>query len=125
MLLIFSHQLTDTQIQSAKKDLGVDKFHYLPEELQYLWNRIPPDVEDINPYLKSITKWIDTMASKDDYILVQGDFGATYKIVSYCKLKGFTTVYSTTKRDALESRDENGKIVLTHKVSHVMYRRYY
>lgn len=124
MLLIFSHKLTDLQIQSAKNDLNVEKFEYLPPNLQHTWSHIPPDEKDINPYLIDIIKWIDNVAFKDDFILVQGDFGATYKIVNYCKSKGLNVFYSTTKREATEMENEDGTIYLTHKVSHIMFREY-
>ena len=35
-------------------------------------------------------------------VLVQGDFGATHKVVNYLKAKGIKSVYSTTKRQAEE-----------------------
>lgn len=123
MLLIFSHKLTELQINDARETLGVEEFQYLPEDLQHIWSNISPDREDINPLLEGIIKWLD-IAHTDDYILVQGDFGATYKIVKYCKSKGLKAVYSTTKREAIEKTDVDGKIYLTHKVSHLRFREY-
>lgn len=124
MLLIFSHKLTDFQIKSAKRDLEIEKFEYLPEDLQYIWSHIPPEEEDINLYIEEIVEWIKSTSDKEDIILVQGDFGATYEIVKYCKSKGLRVIYSTTKRVAKEVKGKDQIIYLTHKVSHVMFREY-
>lgn len=124
MFLIFSHKLTDIQINSARNELGVELFEHLPPELQHIWSQIPPNEKDINPYTKKIIEWLDSLVSKDDYVLVQGDYGATFNVVNYCKLKDYKTVYSTTKREATEIKDRNGTIHLIHKVSHVMFREY-
>jgi len=124
MLLVFSHKLTNRQIQSAKKYFNVVSFKCLPSKLQQVWSNIPPDKKDINPYVEEIIQWIKNTANKGDIVLVQGDFGATYKIVRYCKHKGYKAVYSTTKREAIEKETENSTISITHKVSHVIFREY-
>jgi len=124
MLLVFSHRLTGLQIQSAKDSLKVEDFMYLPEDLQHLWSNIPPEAEDINNYIKEIVNWIDKIGKKNDFILVQGDFGATYGVVNHCILKGLTAIYSTTKREAKEIKNIDGTISLTHKVDHVTFRQY-
>lgn len=124
MFLVFSHKLTDIQIQSARNDLDIRNFQYLPENLQYIWSHIPPHESDIDPYLKEIINWIEEVVGTEDVVLVQGDFGATYKVVNYCKSKGLKVVYSTTKREAIEEKDEDGVISITHKISHVIFREY-
>ena len=124
MFLIFSHKLTDIQTADAKSGLGVEKFIYLPNELQSIWSNIDPHAEYIDDKLKGIIKWIDKNANKNDYVLIQGDFGATYQLVEYCKAKGLRPIYSTTEREAVETREENNSLMLGHRVSHVRYREY-
>lgn len=124
LFLIFSHKLTDIQIEDAKANLGIDEFIYLPDELQNIWRNISPYVEDINDKLEGFFKWIDVNVSKEDYILIQGDFGATYHLVKYCKSKDLRPIYSTTEREAVENRKGGSTIVLSHKVSHIRYREY-
>ena len=124
MLLIFSHKLTDIQIKDAKTNLDVDEFIYLPNELQSIWSNISPYEYDINKELEGIYEWIDRNSSMGDYILIQGDFGATYQLVNYCKLKDLRPIYSTTKREAIEIKKDDNTIVLSHKVSHIRYREY-
>ncbi len=124
MILIFSHKLTDVQVKDAKFSLGVKKFIYLPDRLQSIWSNIDPYVEYIDDKLEGIIKWIDKNANKNDYVLIQGDFGATYQLVEYCKAKGLRPIYSTTEREAVETREENNSLMLGHRVSHVRYREY-
>lgn len=89
MLLVFSHKLTDEQIKDAKENLNIKKFISLPENLQNIWSNIPPERVNIDKELEKIKKWIKENSNSRDYVLVQGDFGSTYKIVEYCKKNQF------------------------------------
>jgi len=125
MILIFSHILTDIQIQDAKANLGVDEFIYLPKDLQEKWSLIPPDEKDITSITGEIKEWLEEVATRKDYILVQGDYGATYALVNFCRSRGFKAIYSTTSRRAREVKGEDGKIEITRVFEHVRYRDYY
>lgn len=124
MILIFSHKLTKKQVLDARESLGVDSFIYLPTELQKKWSLIPPDVRSIQESTYKIKEWIAATANKDDYILVQGDFGATCDVVNYCKCKGLKAIYSTTKREAKEKVRSDGKADIIHVFEHIRYREY-
>lgn len=124
MYLVFSHQLTETQIEDAKKTLGVETFIYMPTNLQQVWSKIDPEVTDIRPLVTKIITWLDNDCNKGDYVLVQGDYGAIYQIVNYCKNRDLKPIYSTTERKAKEVIKDNNTVTLTHEVSHVMFRAY-
>ena len=124
MYLVFSHKLTEKQIEDAKSNLDVEEFIYLPTELQNIWSNISPRKEDMKDDLNELVVWIDENISKEDYVLIQGDYGATYYLVEYCKSKGLKPIYSTTEREAIETITGNNTIVLSHKVSHIRYREY-
>ncbi len=124
MLLIFSHKLTSDQSLQAEKQLNVDEFIYLPSDLQHLWSNIPPTVETLSNYLEPIKKWIVKTAKKGDYLLIQGDFGATYLVVSFAFKNNLIPVYSTTKRIYDEKLLENGNKELKHIINHIMFRKY-
>lgn len=125
LILIFSHILTDKQVEDAKENLQVEDFLYLPKDLQRKWSLVPPDEKDITSITREIKVWLEEVATTEDYILVQGDFGATYDVVNFCRSKGFKAIYSTTNRRAKEVRREDGKIEVSHIFDHVMYRPYY
>lgn len=124
MILIFSHTLTEIQEEDARENLGIDEFIYLPTKLQELWSSLPPNVEDLSNITKRIKEWASDLVNKDDYILVQGDFGATYDVVYYLKQRGLKVVYSTTSRQAIESKKADGSLEITRVFDHVIFREY-
>jgi len=124
MYLIFSHHLTDKQIREGSEVLNIDEYIHLPEELQSIWSNISPDSEDISNEVNAIIDWLEEKTGPDDVVLVQGDFGATYKVVSYLKSKGIKAVYSTTRRDAEEEVTGDGKVTVKHVFSHEIFREY-
>ena len=123
MFLLFSHTLTKEQIQDAKNSLGVGEFVKLPQNLQDIWSNIPPEIENLNPYLEPIKEWLREYLKSGDYALVQGDFGATCKLANFAKEHGVKAVYATTKRN-VEEKVVNGKIIKTSVFKHIRFRRY-
>lgn len=122
--LIFSHKLSGEQREDMEKNLKVKEILYLKEDLQKKWSNIPPELESLEEYLSEILYWIDDNFSKGDYILVQGDFGATYIVVEYCKVKELIPIYSTTKRIAIEESLEDGTTRNINHFKHIRFRKY-
>jgi len=122
MYLLFSHKLTDAQVENAKKSLGVEEFIYLPKDLQEKFSNIPPELDGIKEYAKDFEEFLKS-AKKGDFVLIQGDFGLTCKLVNYSKQKGLVPVYATTKRVAKEIKN-NGKVVKISEFKHIRFRRY-
>ena len=123
MFLLFSHTLTPLQIEDAKDSLSVEEFVYLPFTLQRIWSSIPPDIEDIRDLLKPIEEFLKQNSKKDDYILIQGDFGATCYMVLFTKKIGLIPIYSTNKRVAKEIKKGN-KLIKISEFEHTRYREY-
>ena len=122
LFLFFSHKLTPAQIKDAKKS-GIIKFIYLPENLQKLWSSVPPELENLDKYIKPFYDFLDKNAKKGDFVLIQGDFGLSCKLAFYAKEKGLIPVYSTTKRKAAEIK-KGGKIIKTSEFIHIRFRKY-
>ena len=123
MILLFSHTLSQTQKEDAQKCWGVEEFISLPKELQTLWSNIPPQLEEIDKYLEPIRVFLTQNIAKDDIVLIQGDFGATYNIVSFSKSLGAVAVYATTKRNVVE-KEIDGKSIKTSVFEHIRFREY-
>jgi hypothetical protein len=123
MLLLFSHKLTETQIKDAKETLKVDKFVYLPKELQELFSQIPPELPDLNEYLMPIKDFIAQKSNNNDYILIQGDFGAVYNLINFANSLGLIAIYSTNKRVAKEIFIDN-KLIKVSEFEHIRFRKY-
>ena len=123
MFLLFSHTLTQDQIDDAKNSLGIDEFVKLPDNLQTIWSGIPPELENLTEYLKPLKKFIKENANNNDAVLIQGDFGAVYEMVSFCKELNLTALYATTKRETKEVKKDD-KIIKTSLFKHIRYRKY-
>ncbi len=122
IFLIFSHKLTDAQIDELK-GTGISNFEYLPRNLQNLWSGVPPNKESLNGYLNPIFEWIKSKAKSNDWVLVQGDFGAVCLVVDFCFKHSLVPIYATTKRNTIE-RMENGKLIKVSQFEHVRFRKY-
>ena len=122
LYLLFSHKLTPEQIEDAKKNLGVEEFVYMPSDLQEKWSNVPGEMGDLSEYAKDFMKFLDT-AKEGDYVLIQGDFGLTYKLVNFTKNKNLIPVYSTTKRISKEINSGN-KVLKISEFDHVRFRKY-
>ncbi len=120
--LIFNHKLSKEQEEDARIKYGINEVVYLPEALQKVWVQVPSELATLQVYLSPLKEYILGL-SKNDYALVQGDFGATYILVNYVKEQGLKAIYATTKRDVVEKKegDKNIKISV---FTHVQYREY-
>ena len=120
MFLLFSHRLTESQIQEATEKFGVGEFVYLPDALQSLWSRVPTDIESLREYIEPIKAFVKLNAKKGDIVLVQGDFGMVFSMVIFSKKIELIPVYATTERK-IEEYVENGQSV---KKSVFEFRRF-
>jgi len=123
MFLLFSHTITQNQIEDAKVSLGIKEFIKLPSNLQEKWSNIPPDIADISVYLEPIKLWLEEHIKPNDYALIQGDFGATCKMAKFVKEQGAKAVYATTKRN-IEEKIVDGKVIKKSIFEHIKFRKF-
>ena len=124
MFLFFSHKLTEEQIKDAKENLGVKEFIYLPKDLQEKFSNVPPEIDNIKEYSLDFIEFLKKNVSKEDYVLIQGDFGIVFWLVEYCKENNLKAVYSTTKRISKE-KNIDGKVVKISEFKHIKFRKYF
>lgn len=124
LFLLFSHQLTPVQKDELHKDFGINKIVYLPPELQILWSNIPPEYSSIRPHLEDILRWLSKKANPEDVVLIQGEFGAVYMTVDFCKKTGLTPIYATTKRGIMGETLNDETIEVKRTFTHVRFRRF-
>lgn len=123
MFVIISHDMDEKQKKQAVEMFKVEEFVKLPKELQKKWSNIPPEIENIEEYIKGIKEFLLKFAEEGDIVFVQGDYGATYSIVSFCKRQNLIPVYATTKRNVTEKK-ENCKTISHRVFEHVIFRVY-
>jgi len=124
LFLIFNHRITQNQQTDARTSLGVQHIRDLPPDLKEVWCRIPPDSPAIDTYISPIKAWLSNHASKEDYVMIQGDFGATYIMVNYASEKGLIPIYSTSSREVIEEHQPDGSVSLKHNFNHIRFRKY-
>jgi hypothetical protein len=124
LFLIFNHHFTPAQEADARASLGVDRIVVMPDEIRRVWSNVPPDLPEINEYLAPVREWLSRNAAAGDYVLIQGDFGATCLMVASALEEGFAPVYSTTSREAVEEHQPDGSVRMTHRFRHVRFREY-
>jgi hypothetical protein len=124
LFLIFNHRFTQLQATDAQMSLGVERIVELPPDLQATWSNLPADEPELTPSLAPLCAWLTSNAARGDFVLIQGDFGACYLMVSFAFDRGLIPIYSTTERRALEDLLPDGTVKLVHNFRHVMFRRY-
>jgi len=123
LLVIMSHKLSDIQTKEAKDILKVDCIKMLPPELQQIWSNVEPKGELPVDVLAPIKKWILKESSEQDYVLIQGEFGATFYLVDYCFNINRVAIYATSIRQ-VEERVENDITIINRTFKHVNFRKY-
>ncbi len=124
LFLLFSHTITPIQEEQAYMELGVGSIIEPPLEIRKIWSAIPPADDALMPFLPPVFSWLEQNAESGDFVLIQGDFGATYLLVRHALTRGYIPVYSTTEREAVETRLEDEGRQVTHTFRHVFFRRY-
>ena len=124
LIVLFNHTLTEAQKADARASLGVEAIVDPPAHIRRLWAHVPPDAEALSSYLAPICAWLAETAVPGDFVLVQGEFGATFLMVSFCLKRGLIPVYSTTDRQAVEKHLPGDTVRIQHVFRHVRFRGY-
>jgi hypothetical protein len=124
LFLIFNHHFTPAQEADARASLGVVRIVVMPDEIRRVWGNVPPDLPEIRGYLAPVREWLTENAITGDYVLIQGDFGATCLMMRFALEEGLVPIYSTTRREAIEEHQSDGSVRMTHRFRHVRFRGY-
>lgn len=123
MFLLFSHNLTQIQINDAKNNLGIEEFVSLNQDLQELWSNIPSELISLNEYLLPFRNFLVENSNFEDVVLIQGDFGAVYQMINFANDLGLKSVYATTTR-LIEEIIVDEKTVKKSIFEHRRFREY-
>ena len=124
LILLFNHRLTARQEEDARASLGVASILEPPVDIRAVWAQVPADIDGLADYLAPVFSWLAGIARSGDFVLIQGEFGATCLAVSEAFRLGLVPVYSTTRRQAIEEHLADGRVEIHHTFAHVRYRRY-
>lgn len=118
LFILLNHRLNDEQKSEAKTRFGIENFIDLTNEK---WSNIPPELECLDGILEEFKSALKSSAKSGDYLLVQGDFGATYAMIRYALILGVIPIYATTKRVVIEM-EENGVTISKKSFAHERFR---
>ena len=128
MFLVFSHKLTNEQIEDAQNNWHIDNFVYMPNDLQKVWSNINPkwDSKELLSYvIFPIFRWIKKEAEEGiDVVLIQGDVGTSCILAQLVHRSNLTPVYATTEREVVEVTAEDGSVIKRSIFKHVQFRKY-
>lgn len=118
---LLNHKLTENQIADLGTNFKSTQIVYPDEELSKQWSQIAPEQDNDN-VIKNAVNWLQS-AEKDDFFIIQGEYGCTFRLVDYALKKGLIPIYATTKRIAKEVR--NGETVHREYIfEHVRFKKY-
>lgn len=123
LFILLNHSINDIQKKDAR-NMGVTNFIVLPPDLQKIWQNISPAETKLAPFLTPIKQWLSQRAAPDDFVLIQGDFGACWLMVDFSFQNKLIPLYSTTKRKVVEIENKDGSIQTIRQFKHVMFRKY-
>jgi len=126
LLIISNHKLTNEQITDAHKSLNVDKIEYLPEKLKDKWGNINPEFSDdeVHLHIEPILHFIHKNVNIDDYVLVQGEFTASFSVVDTIFKLGAIPIVATTER-VVKEVTQGDKVIKITEFKHIRYRPYF
>lgn len=120
LFILMNHELLPTQHDDALHSLHIEKTVILSDQH---WSQIPSEDSSIKPFVLHYETRLKQEAKKGDFLLVQGDFGATYHMVRFAKSLGMVPIYATTKRVVTQKMIE-GSVITQREFLHVRFREY-
>ena len=119
---LLNHPILDVQKSDLEKNFGVNEFVMPSEDVATLWGNVPTSEVILEDYFKAIESWLKD-ASTSDFVVIQGEPTAAFKIVSYLLKRGVTVLAGITERRSIE-KTESGKVIKTSVFEHVRFRKY-
>lgn len=120
LFVLLNHSLLPEQFQEAQVRFGVTHVVTLSNDT---WLGIDPYPATIAHQLEPYKNRLLIEACDGDYLLVQGDFGATFTMATFAKKNGIIPIYATTERKATQVI-ENNRVITRREFGHVQFREY-
>ncbi|PDO10552.1 MAG: hypothetical protein BLM47_06675 [Candidatus Reconcilbacillus cellulovorans] len=122
--ILLSHQPTTEQLAQLENEWGVGRIVPLPDEFRTLWTSVPPDGPFPKEAFAPLLAWLEQSTAEGDLVWVQGEFGATFLVSSWCFAHRRIPVYATTRRESEDHAQPDGSVVRRQVFRHVRFREY-
>ncbi|MHA1228267.1 MAG: CRISPR-associated protein Csx20 [Candidatus Hodarchaeales archaeon] len=107
-----------------KKTLEVSEILDAPLEIKRQWSDVPPKLKSLKIFLNPFYEWVEKNSEQGDFILIQGDFGATFIMVNFSFSLGLIPIYSTTERIVESEVGDKGEVQMRRIFKHSFFRKY-
>lgn len=85
---LLNHALAQNQLCELRDNFASQAVLFPQKKLSLEWSQIDPEKSNEGIVL-SVVRWLESCgAKKDDLFIVQGEFGATFKLVDYALKNG-------------------------------------
>lgn len=122
VLVLTSHPILPEQNQELKSRFKIGEIKFLPENLQQIWSNVLYDDKYYSNLDKIKNYMIETL-KKEDYVIIQGNWGYVYKLVEEAKNNKIIPLYAFSIRDSSEEII-NGEVVKIVKFKHQCFVEY-
>ena len=120
--IVFSHTLTKEQEKELNNKYFITEIVFLPDKFQKLWSSVDNNNYYDNYY--KIERYLESIISINDYILIQGEWGYTLSLINWSIKKKLIPIYSFSER---KSKDTISGEQIT-KISyfeHIEFKEYF
>lgn len=126
LLILFSHELTDSQKQDIRYNLKIKEslIIQLSPDLKEKFSNVPAELKSICDFSQEFIEWIGSNGNPGDYVLIQGDYGVTFYLVDFCLKNHYIPLYATTERVQQEVQNPDGRVIIKRFFEHKHFRRF-
>lgn len=122
-LCLLNHVLTANQCTELVDTFAVEMILLPPSDLKLLWSSIPTGIDLSQSTFSPIIHWLESVSESGDYLIIQGEFGATFYMVEFAFSHSLIPLHSVTNRIAQESRTDE-IVCRSYIFEHIRFRRY-
>lgn len=119
---LLNHKLTENQEKELSEKFHSERIVYPSQAISVMWAQIPVTERVDRKTAQAVVDWLSD-AEEGDMLIVQGEMGITFLLVSYALGRGLVPIHAVSRREETEVCDGES-VVKCHVFRHVCFRRY-
>jgi NAD(P)H-flavin reductase len=123
--LLLNHQPTEEQLKDLERVYGSFQIVEPKPEIKEFWSNINPELNSLERDDKSFEIVADIVEKKADSVWIQGESVMVYKVVKRLEYRDIPAFASTTKREVVEVKKENGEVEKRSIFKHCRFVNYF
>jgi len=123
--LLLNHQPTEEQLKDLEKVYGFFEIVEPDQKIKSFWSNIDPEMNSLERDDKALEIVDDVVKKKADSVWIQGESVMVYKVVKRLEYRNIPAFASTTKREAVEVKKEDGSVEKKSVFKHCRFVNYF